>query len=102
MTLVTVDAPLEVENPDGSRRRLTQDDLVGPQGPPGASLTPYVHDQAAPASTWSIAHGLGAFPAVAVVDSGGTVVLGELRYDSPDALTLIFSAPFTGKAYLTR
>lgn len=55
-----------------------------------------------PASdTWVVKHLLGRFPAVTVVDSAGNVVEGGVRYDSADQITLSFSAPFSGSAYLT-
>lgn len=61
---------------------------------------PYVHAQDAASLTWSITHNLGRFPSVTVVDSAGTQVVGRVVYDSVNALTLTFSAAFSGKAYL--
>jgi hypothetical protein len=39
-------------------------------------------------------------PAVSVVDSAGTVVFGEVTYDSANQITVRFSSGFAGKAYL--
>lgn len=64
------------------------------------ALAPYVHAQPVAASTWTIAHGRGRYPAVAVVDSAGDLVHGAVRYDSADQVTVTFSAPFAGNAYL--
>lgn len=50
--------------------------------------------------TWTITHNLNKFPSVQVQDSAGTNVMGEIYYNSPDQLTLRFSAAFSGKAYL--
>lgn len=61
----------------------------------------FVFDQAAPASTWIINHPLGGFPAVSIVDSANTVVFGMVTYISEEQITVEFSAPFSGKAYLT-
>ena len=61
----------------------------------------YVHAQGAASSTWSVTHALGGSPSVTVVDSAGTVVYGEVRYNSTTSITILFSAPFSGYAYLT-
>jgi hypothetical protein len=61
----------------------------------------FVFTQAAPASTWVVSHTLGGRPSVTVVDSGGTVVIGEITYNSDTQVTLSFTAPFSGFAYLT-
>lgn len=72
--------------------------LIGPMGPPGLDLE---FDQAAPADTWVIAHGLGYRPNVSIQDSAGTVVLGDVFHDSDDQVTVRFSAPFSGRATLS-
>jgi len=56
--------------------------------------------QSSAAATWSITHNLGKFPSVSIVDSGNTVVYGDIDYTSENALTITFSAAFGGKAYL--
>ena len=61
----------------------------------------YVFNQASPSSTWNITHSLGGRPSVTVVDSAGTVVVGEVAYNSNTSVTVSFSAPFSGSAYLT-
>lgn len=73
----------------------------GPAGPPGpAGEAPvYVHVQAVASDTWTIAHDLGYHPAVTVVDSSGSVVVGGLDYPDADTVIAHFSAPFGGKAY---
>jgi len=82
--------------------------LYGPKGPdgwPSAELylrtKRYIHDQPVPATTWNVVHDLGGRPSVTVVDSAGTVVHGEVSYSSDSEIQLNFSAPFSGKAYLT-
>jgi hypothetical protein len=60
----------------------------------------YVHDQATPATTWTIAHGLGKRAAVEVVDSAGRRVQGEVTYVDDDTVQVSFTAAFGGKAYL--
>lgn len=61
----------------------------------------YVFTQASPASTWSITHPLGGFPSVTIVDSSGSVVVGDVSYNSNTSVVVSFSAPFSGNAYLT-
>jgi len=60
----------------------------------------YTHTQIVPSQTWSINHSLGRFPPVAVVDSAGSVVLGDVKYLSADDIEISFTAAFAGKAYL--
>jgi hypothetical protein len=61
----------------------------------------YVFTQASASSTWNITHPLGGRPSVTVVDTGGTVVIGEVTYNSNTQVTVSFTAPFSGYAYLT-
>jgi hypothetical protein len=70
----------------------------------GSAVT-YIHNQSSVSNTWVIAHDLGRFPSVTVVDSGGTVVTGNIVYDSNNQITLTFFAKgslvaFSGKAYI--
>jgi hypothetical protein len=60
----------------------------------------YIFTQAIPSSIWTIAHSLEKFPSITVVDSSNNVVVGFSTYDSNNQITLEFSAPFAGKAYL--
>ena len=81
---------------------VLQQGPAGPQGPQGSSGDAYfVHVQAAALATWSITHNLNKFPAVTVVDSGNNKVEGDVTYIDDDSLTISFSAPFGGKAYLS-
>jgi hypothetical protein len=66
----------------------------------GTSFQNYVFTQSSPSATWNITHNLGRRPSVTVVDSAGTVVIGEVTYTSDNALTIQFSAGFSGQAYL--
>ena len=60
----------------------------------------YAHDQSAASASWSITHNLGKYPSVTVTDSAGDEVEGEVRYNGVNSVTVTFSAPFSGKAYL--
>jgi hypothetical protein len=61
----------------------------------------HVHTQGAASSTWTITHALGGNPSVMVVDSSNTVVYGEIQYLSSTQVRILFSAAFSGFAYLT-
>lgn len=60
----------------------------------------YIFNQTSASTTWNITHNLARRPSVTVVDSAGTVVLGEVTYNSDNALTIQFSSGFSGQAYL--
>lgn len=60
----------------------------------------YVHEQNTASSTWYIEHNLGRYPAVTVADSDGTMVMGDIEYNNENTVTIKFTAPFGGKAFL--
>lgn len=73
----------------------------GPIGPPGPSGdVTYTHIQTAPASIWVITHNLGKYPTVSVVDSGESVVVPDVHYDSTNQVSVSFGSVTSGKAYL--
>ena len=65
----------------------------------GASYFRFI--QGTPASVWVVNHPLGRHPNLTVSDSAGSVVEGDVAYVSPSLLTIEFSAPFSGEAYLS-
>lgn len=60
----------------------------------------YIHNQMEALADWSIEHNLGRFPNVTVIDSGDTVVTGDIEYIDANNIIAHFTAPFSGKAYL--
>lgn len=95
-----------VINEDVANRVIVEQDapnqVVVRLSGPGAGLTRRkVHSQGAASSEWIISHTLGGRPSVTVVDSAGTVVMGEVTYTSDSQVTVNFTAPFSGFAYLT-
>lgn len=72
----------------------------GEPGPPGATSgdLSYRHVQSAPATEWVIAHGLSKYPALTVLDSAGTEVVGDVLHDSLLQARVFFTAPFAGIA----
>ncbi len=60
----------------------------------------FVFTQAIPSATWNITHNLGKFCSVTVVNTSNEIVIGDIAYVNDNSLTITFSAPFSGKAYL--
>ena len=83
--------------PQGIPSYLTTDDL--PQGVVNFYDARYTHSQGSASSVWNINHGLGKYPSVAVADSGGSVVIGDISYTDSNNLILTFAAAFAGAAY---
>jgi hypothetical protein len=61
----------------------------------------YRHVQGVSSNSWAITHNLGFYPNVTVVDSGGSIVEGEISYTNSNSLTVSFQASFSGTAYLS-
>ena len=60
----------------------------------------YVFTEGAPSASWNIKHNLGKHPSVTVIDTANDEVQGITEYISINELTIVFSAPVTGTAYL--
>ena len=74
-------------------------ETVSTQQSPPTDYT-YTHNQITPTNTWIITHNLSKYPSVTVVDSGGTVVLGGVKYINENQIEINFTSGFSGKAYL--
>lgn len=60
----------------------------------------FVYEQMSASSVWTIEHNLGKYPSVDVVDSAGTVVVGEVEYIDSNNIQITFVGAFSGTAYL--
>lgn len=60
----------------------------------------YMFEQAIPSDTWEIQHNLNKYPSVSIVDSAGSIVMGDVLYVDTNKVILTFSGQFNGKAYL--
>lgn len=93
----------EVEDAIAAAALDTTDDL--PEGVVNKYFTTnrvaYVHTQGVANSSWTITHNLGFYPNLTVVDSGGSIVEGEITYTNSNSLTVSFQASFSGIAYLS-
>lgn len=67
---------------------------------PDTTVLSFVYEQGTPSALWTIQHNLGRFPAVTVERSDGAVVIGNVDYIDENTVTVAFSAPITGKAFL--
>jgi hypothetical protein len=73
-----------------------QGQFVGRSGT-GGDLT-YTHNQVAASASWVVAHNLGKYPSITVIDTAGSEVVGDVTHNSLNQATITFSAPFSGKA----
>ena len=60
----------------------------------------FVFEQAIPSDVWYIEHNLNKYPSVSIVDSAGSVVMGDVLYVDKNKVVLTFIGQFNGKAYL--
>lgn len=60
----------------------------------------YVHDQQVASDTWVVLHNLNKYAAVNIVDTSNDIIMGEVKYNNLNQLTITFTAAISGKAYL--
>ncbi|HET6631505.1 MAG TPA: hypothetical protein VFG73_02200 [Rhodanobacteraceae bacterium] len=97
----TVKTPTARATVTTGEQRVVEVGQMGVQGPPGQSGdTNFEFTQSTPSASWLVTHNLGKHPAVDVVDSAGTSVVGVVTHLSTKALRIDFAAPFAGTAYL--
>lgn len=60
----------------------------------------FVYNQLSASAIWIIQHNLEKYPSVDVVDSAGTVVVGEVEYIDLNTIEVSFIGAFSGTAYL--
>ena len=67
----------------------------------GGIAQSYTYVQSSPSSSWIVNHNLSYNPAVSIVSSTGDLVHGDVNYSGPQQVTINFSAPFSGRVYLS-
>lgn len=85
-----------------NKPKINGHELVGDMTPEQLGITDdrhHTHKQAQAAKVWTVTHNLGKRPAVTVVDSAGTAVIGEIDYLDDNTVRLTFCAAFSGTAY---
>lgn len=60
----------------------------------------YTHTQHIPSITWSIEHNMGKNPSVKCIDTADGEIIGDVKYDTINTITITFSSAISGKAYL--
>jgi len=78
----------------------TLNETTGVLNIPNYTDANFIFNQENPSDSWLINHNLNKFPSVSVVDTAGTQIFTIANYINTNSLTLTFSAPFAGKAYL--
>lgn len=66
----------------------------------GAGDMHFVYTQLSASPVWNVAHNLGKFPSVSVVDTGDNELLVDVDYVDNNNLTITLGAATSGKAYL--
>lgn len=64
----------------------------------GAADKNYLHTQGTPAATWNVAHNLGKYPSVTVLDGFNSEVAGEVTHTDINNLIINFNGGFSGTA----
>jgi len=59
----------------------------------------FVYTQVAPSTTWVVAHNLAKRVAVSVVNAAGIAIVGEVRWNSDNQVTVLFNQAITGAVY---
>ena len=76
--------------------------LAGDKGDDGTPGGSYVHTQSSASSTWTVTHSLGYYPGgISVIDSGETIVIGDVTHTNINTFTVSFSTAFSGKVYVS-
>ena len=60
----------------------------------------YLHDQQVANATWTVTHNMNKYPSINIVDTANDIIMGEVRYNSLNQITITFTAAVSGKAYL--
>jgi hypothetical protein len=68
--------------------------------PGSAVMAEFIFTQGSPSASWVIVHNLNRHPAVTVVDTGDSIIIPNIRYDSMNQITATFGSATSGKAYL--
>lgn len=74
--------------------------FVNPNIDPNTGDKNFVYTQAVASAVWNIQHDLDKFPSVSIVDDDNNQVYGSVTYNTVNDLTITFTAPFAGKAYM--
>jgi hypothetical protein len=68
--------------------------------PGSAGMAEFIFTQGSPSASWVIIHNLNRHPVITVVDTGDSIIIPNVRYDSMNQITATFGSATSGKAYL--
>jgi hypothetical protein len=79
-----------------------ESDLVtwNPTEVPSAPTPTFVYNQIISAAIWNINHALNKYPSVTIIDTADRTIEGDVTYVDSNNLTVSFTGPFSGKAFL--
>jgi hypothetical protein len=60
----------------------------------------FTYEKVSPSEVWEIEHPLHRMPSVTCIDDTGEEMEGDVSFDSIDKITITFSQPVAGKAFL--
>lgn len=60
----------------------------------------YIYEQILSSKKWEIEHKLDRYPSVTIVDTGGNVVMGDVKYIDTNNIEINFNFEFSGTIYL--
>lgn len=60
----------------------------------------FVFNQDTASDTWKIKHDLNKLPSVTIINTAKEQIFGDITYDDENNVTIVFSAPVSGKATL--
>lgn len=60
----------------------------------------FIHEQGIASAEWVINHNLDKYPSVSLVDSAGTIFIGEVQYNDLNTCTVLINGATKGQAYL--
>lgn len=81
--------------------KVSEKGVQGPKGEPGdagSRVEPIIFRQETPSSIWTIAHNLGFRADVTIYDEADELILADIRHDSDNQVTIVFSEPTSGVA----
>lgn len=60
----------------------------------------FMYEQRVASNVWVIEHNLNKYPSVTIVDSAGTVIIGQVIYVDSDTIVVTFNIKLTGTVFL--
>ena len=77
-----------------------EDYLISLLGYKSTNDKTFIYTQSVASDVWEVTHNLEKYPSVSVVDSAKSAVYGNIEYINANELTITFSAPFSGQAFM--